>query len=574
MKQVKLGYEVGSGKEVKIQPSHLIVTGLSALSGKTTCLEALINRSKAKAVVFKTKPGEKGFTKGTLIPPFFKERCDWEYVESLLEATMREKMKFERSWIIDATKGANSLLEVKKNIDDKLKNDKLRALDKGIFTTLQAYFDKILPQLQYAKFSNTLDLNEGINIMDLERFSDEVKSLIIRSVIEKVLKERKNTIVVIPEAWNFLPQGRGNPCKETAISFIRQGATQQNFLWIDSQDITGVDKTILKQVSTWIMGKQMELNEVKRTLDQLPVSKKQRPKPEEIMQLKVGHFYACSPNLQEKIVHTYVEPSWLDKETAKAVAKGKVDVQELKAPTNLAPFAVQSHPSTPASQPSIAPKNNGAWRSELAETRNDFFDKAQGIQENMDALASKVLDIELQVRDSQPNLDEIVSKVLQKMPVRSNDAVPPINEEELVRRVLARVPSGGGKTYEVAPLELIRKKFLEEAKSKVLADVSSIDDEQKKMLKYIEAQGKGQPVSTIVTKCLFKTIGGSIKQATLNKLKQVSGLELLRYDNAHGKFHPCLKETIVKYCSQHGATEQEIQQVYDHIMHTLLGGEQ
>ena len=37
---IKLGYEIKTGKEVGINPSHLIVTGLTQLSGKTTTLGA------------------------------------------------------------------------------------------------------------------------------------------------------------------------------------------------------------------------------------------------------------------------------------------------------------------------------------------------------------------------------------------------------------------------------------------------------------------------------------------------------------------------------------------------------
>jgi hypothetical protein len=43
-----------------------------------------------------------------------------------------------------------------------------------------------------------------------------------------------------------------------------------NYLWLDSQDIAGVDKKILKQVPVWILGVQREANEIKRTLDRSP----------------------------------------------------------------------------------------------------------------------------------------------------------------------------------------------------------------------------------------------------------------------------------------------------------------
>jgi len=52
MKKIKLGYEVGTGEEVFIEPSHMIVTGLTQEAGKTTTLEALIHRSKKKGYRF------------------------------------------------------------------------------------------------------------------------------------------------------------------------------------------------------------------------------------------------------------------------------------------------------------------------------------------------------------------------------------------------------------------------------------------------------------------------------------------------------------------------------------------
>ena len=59
--EILLGYEIKTAKPVKIKPSHLIVTGVTQLSGKTTTLETLIKRSGLKAIVFKTKIGERSF---------------------------------------------------------------------------------------------------------------------------------------------------------------------------------------------------------------------------------------------------------------------------------------------------------------------------------------------------------------------------------------------------------------------------------------------------------------------------------------------------------------------------------
>jgi len=271
-KQILLGYEIKTGKKVDVPLTHLVVTGITQESGKTTTLEALIKRSGIKAVVFKTKIGEKGFSEGTVIPPYFKERFDWEYVLDLLQSLRKEQMKFEKGWIIRLCKKADSLLSLSQNIKLILASDeqakelfgkKLRDIDRNVLSILDAYLDKILPELQVSRFSNILELHDGVNIMDLERYTDEVASLIIKSVLDSVLKEFKNTIVVIPEAWKFIPQDSGNPCKGSVTSFIRQGATNGNYVWIDSQDITNTDKAPLKQISTWVLGYQSEINEIR-----------------------------------------------------------------------------------------------------------------------------------------------------------------------------------------------------------------------------------------------------------------------------------------------------------------------
>ena len=118
VKEIKLGYEIGTGKVVGIKPSHLIVTGLSQLSGKTTTLEALTSRSGLRAIIFKTKVGERSFSQGTEAPPFFRDRSDYEFVKSLIEAYSREKLFLEKGTLMRLCKGSASLIDIKKRVDD------------------------------------------------------------------------------------------------------------------------------------------------------------------------------------------------------------------------------------------------------------------------------------------------------------------------------------------------------------------------------------------------------------------------------------------------------------------------
>ncbi len=924
-RQIKIGYEIDEGNEVKIRLAHTVITGLTNESGKTTAIMGLIERSGLKAIIIKTKIGEKAITQGSLIPPFYKEDFDWEYASELLESSRKEKLKFERSWIIKYSRTANNLLEFKRNIDEALTNVKLRELEKSVLITLQAYLEKILPELQYAPLSKTLDIKEGINIMDLERFKEETQGLIIRSILNEVLNKEKNTIVIIPEAWKYLPEKLGSPVKRPAEAFIRQGATNNNFLFLDSmpgyeviltkingiikpmsfkglfnlegetkkegyheikklkenvetldsdnnrlrwyklkkvfrhkykgeilsintldgiidvspnhpvlkdvksnqtveaknlkvgnilqsrriekkwrlhnnkelfvgtedlawlfgfycaegwvsgkhfnmsnnnknliekakkiieknfhysvtvlsrkkpipnkkgeyykdnytidvnsprlnnyfseicynsknkfncetkkvpdriinapinikkafiegymqgdgskckgywnnvtsnsrililgvielmnaidgrinysihirddkpnslsialnkseirksirnrikkikkkqyfgylydievdspkhtfymgignirvhnsQDMTGVSKTILKQVSNWILGYQREVNEIKRTLDQIPLPKRNKPKPEDIATLKLGQFFVATSDFTKKV---YAQPSWLDNKTAKNVAIGKVNIGDIEQPTYIAPYQIVTR-----EQPLETDRDYGRpsqdikkiineLRDDFISNRNDFFNKFQQINESISAIQGAIFKIRNE--NQKIDEDEIVMRILQKSPLQNNITTS-INKEEIIKEILARVPKGQGNViYEVAPLEKIKKDFLKEAKEKILSDTSSLSNNAKKTLKYLESQGHGCSTKEICTKgYMYPQSGGGYGKTVLDSVKELEGIQVAERDAKKVNTFGRLKERIKYLLENHEATEQEIEQVYNHIINDLI----
>ena len=558
---IKLGYEVKTGKEVGIKPSHLIVTGITQLSGKTTTLEALIKRSGLKAVIFKTKIGEKSFTEGTEVAPFFRDRSDYEFVKSLIEAYAKEKLFLEKGTLMRLCKGSNSLIDIKKRVDDELASGKLRGLKEEIHTRLQHYLENLIPQIQYANLSKTLDIREGINIMNLERFSEEAQSLIIQSVADEVLKTMKGVIMVIPEAWKFIPQKYNNPCKRVVESYIRQGATNQNFIWIDSQDMAGVDKAPLKQISTWILGYQAERNEVEHTLDQISLPKKMKPKEEEIMSLKKGHFFLSS---YEGVFSVYVQPSWLSDEDAIKIAKGKLDVDKIEAPDNLTPY---SRPIEREQGKVEIRLDDSKIRKDLIELRGDFFNKIQEIQNFQRKLAEQIYNIKSQTHEV--NEDEIISKILQKMPT-FNGSNSSIDKDSIIKEVLLRIPkSTGSVVYEIAPLEKITKDFLEETKNNIISQVSQLNDKEKRMLKFLESQGKETKAKDIITKGWNLAESGSASTQITQCGKTLINFEFAK-KGTNGGWLSTLKSKLSNYLLIHQAKEQEIEQVYNHILMEML----
>lgn len=557
--KIKVGYEIETGKEVLIRPAHLIVTGVTQLSGKTTTLEALIKRSGLRAIVFKTKIGEKSFSEGIVVPPFFRDRSDYEFVRSLIEAYSKEKLYLEKGTLMKLCKGSASLLEIKKKVDEALLG-KLRGIENEIYTRLQHYLENLIPQIQYANLSSVLTVHEGVNIMNLERFTEEVQALIIQSVANEVLNTMKGVIVVIPEAWKFIPQKYRSPCKRAVESFIRQGATNNNFVWIDSQDMAGVDKIPLKQISTWILGYQSERNEVKHTLDQIPLPKGSKPSTEEIMTLRKGHFYVSS---YDGVVKTYVQPSWLDNKTAKKISLGKMKVEEIDKPDNLVPFAVESSGATSNAKKAEIRFDDSKIKKEITEVRIDFFNKIEELQTMIQKLGEKLFSVE--TKHQEINEDELFSKFLQKVPKASFD------RDKLIKDVISRIPRATGTTvYEVAPLEKMRKDFQEEAKNKIFEDVKTLTPDHHKIIRYVESRGQGINLTELVGKCFFlQTTSGGSRQKVSKWCKEIDALFLLKRDR-NSVTYPYLKERIKELTVNHGATEQEINQVYDHIIMEML----
>lgn len=331
MSEILLGYEVGSGAAVYVPYAHTVVCGQTQASGKTTTLEALLSRTGEKprpALAFVTKRAEGAFIGARRIPPYFRDRADWQFVESILEAMMRERMKYERQWIIRVCQGATSLEQVAANVEAALHGDGKKhqkaatGFAAGMYLQLSEYFKLLMPELKRLKMDmamhgSKLTLEPGLNVMDLSEYSTEMQSLAIASAMEEVYRMR-NVVTVIPEAWEFIPQGRNTPVKMAGIALIRKGAAGHNFMWLDSQDISGVEKSLLKQVGVWILGVQREINEVEHTLSQMGVPKKLKPKPEDVMQLRRGQFFVCFENVLKRV---YVRPRWMPEKAAIAIAK-------------------------------------------------------------------------------------------------------------------------------------------------------------------------------------------------------------------------------------------------------------
>lgn len=374
MKNIRVGYELVTGKPLDVPLRHTAVSGITQQSGKTTTLEAMTTRSGLRAIAFLTKKGEKGFRLMRTIPPYLEQKVDWQSVQAILESTMTERMKFQRSWIMEVCeekephhigpagckycgagvprkvlqpgpkgKGkkfvtvrdedpehkANCALagwDVPESLEDVQSNlrkaiQSARGLNESVYRELIHYLDIVIPQVKRLKYSQELKLAPGINVMDLTDCTEELQSLIIGSTIDYIYENEKNTITIIPEAARLLPRQRSSPVSMATENLIRQGGTQGNWIWLDTQDLASVSTPILKSISVWILGVQREGNEVQRTLDLIPIHPKLRPI--EVQELGRGQFIVAYDKVVAKV---YVQPAGMEPEHAQAIAMGDESV--------------------------------------------------------------------------------------------------------------------------------------------------------------------------------------------------------------------------------------------------------
>jgi hypothetical protein len=204
-----------------------------------------------------------------------------------------------------------------------------------------------------------------------------MQHLVIRSTLEWVLHSAERTVVVVPEAWKFIPQGRGTPVKLAAEAYIRQAAALKNYLWLDSQDIAGVEKIILKSCPVWILGVQREANEIQRTLDQIPGAKK-RIHAEDVARLGLGQFYVCHG---DQITKAYAQPRWLEDRDAQAIARGQLDVHSARL-TDLA-FQLQPPVAVTLAEESTVTEQEAA---ELREENTRLQDEARDLRARIEVL--------------------------------------------------------------------------------------------------------------------------------------------------------------------------------------------
>lgn len=333
-------YKVGSGEPVDLPLHHMIVFGMTEFSGKTTMIEAAISASGYRGLTFRAKRGELGFEGAKKIPIFFDDRglVTWRNLIGLMTAMFSDKIdrepgvKYAIQTVCKRPTQAKTLREIYERAKQKQSEEKPGSFKEEVFGKLVNYLEEVIPELEKIHYTDKLELgNEGLYMMDLEGLSDAVKNLIIASTARKIYTDLSNIICVIPEVKKYIPAKIGTPVKWVITLILSEGRSVGNYVWLDTQNMKGIDKEPPRNIDIRLFGRQPDAYEIRELQKALPMEP-DPPSVKEMMTLDVGQFYA---KLKNEFVKVYARPVWLPEEIAVRVAKREIspdseDVQRHK----------------------------------------------------------------------------------------------------------------------------------------------------------------------------------------------------------------------------------------------------
>jgi len=643
METIRLGYETGTGDPVDVKLKHAVFTGVTE-SGKTTAIEGCIRqeiRQGRTGLVFLTKKGEEEFTRGNQVKPFFKDNPGQHqdlvaYVQELLEALTGKSLNRAESELInvvdarshDEIEKAETLEDVHDNLNTLLELDNdtdspvsLHGKVRSEFLKLEKYFDRVMSQFDEAQLADTLHVEKGeLNIMDLRGFNRELQSLIIERTLQKIYRELTDVRVAIPEAWKFAPQQGSNICKDAIVQFVREGATNDNYLLIDAQDMTRVAKEPLKQMRQWNLGLQMEKNEVERTRDQMPVPKNRAPSKEEIMNIITGHFFYCeaSQNRDEvQVIKYYSKPAWMDNiewedksgdELAKSIAEGETDPAPLVEAIDEGRIDIGTEKveDEPAQQVDQEPETE---EIDYEEQYNKMQSRVENLEEKVEFLKQEIEEQEREIEEKNQKIEELeedsedeesstpgIAETIKNHGKNNDDDNDGISEEQL-EELKSQIPSrdeivdtvesvihskniatqgdiqtqiqdleveGKDTNYADNIREEILQEYQEEAVHKIMEEVDGMTDRQKNLLLYIEARGKSVSSKTNWYRNALNTTGG-YGTAMKEYMDELEAQGFVRVDKG-GNVHPETEEKVDEKLSEYNAGQDEVRNTYNKVL--------
>jgi len=286
-------FSVPSGEPVTLEPFHYAIIGQTQFSGKTTLIKRLSEWVAAQGymvLVFDTKETEADYAGfGEEVPVCLRETTDSFVLIGLLESMFRRRLTpyyATLSRLTEAAKGFDDIIARAKELEARTKSSWLKDACRVLYDLLE----RLRNETAKVETVPQLKLYPGINRMVINDFSLEAQQLIVKNAFEDALTLYKRKLVlVIDEAFKFIPQGYSSAATRAIMNLMTQGAKTGLFGWISTQFLAVTDKDPLKACAVKFLGTQDHITEVRHTLDLIPEARG-KFSTDDIMKLKLGHW--------------------------------------------------------------------------------------------------------------------------------------------------------------------------------------------------------------------------------------------------------------------------------------------
>lgn len=275
------------------------------------------------------------------IPICFVETTDPLDLKNLMEPVVGAKMMYYFDKIIEEAI-FDSLGEIQRNIESKIEKAdkgimKIYGKELGKLRVINFTLKKLVNLIERPNITSELQLKNGFNVMPVSL--PEVKNpnlkrafqqLIVRSTLILLLSDPKyeRTLLVLDENHKWNPQRYASICKQPLSEFISEGRSQDKIVWQSDQALTKIDKESLKNVKIWVVGQQLESNEVEDAVNTVNDITDLKVTDREIKTLKIGNFIIVD-GLNGKVENAYLQPYGVSDEVGmRVVAENNPDLAE------------------------------------------------------------------------------------------------------------------------------------------------------------------------------------------------------------------------------------------------------
>ena len=309
-----------SSLSVIIEPNQIFIAGTTG-TGKSELMRRLIAEAEELGMTLliidvKKKRDYADFNAD--IRPYIKQQMEPIVIKDSIETTERYTIKQQFGALIDTVAESETWQEMLAFTEQEMKT--ASKWDRKDFKILRYFLKRLIDDYNKFDWSDTLELKKGINVIDVSQMQTQMQQLVVGSIINHVYDNLEGVTIIMDEAHKFVPQGKTTGCSRDVVDYAREGRASENWLWLADQTMAGVEKNVLKQMQYWILGRQTEVNEVEKTVKQIPRAKRLGINADYIQTLGVGEFLVAS---HEGVKKTYVQPIWVDDATAISVAIGE-----------------------------------------------------------------------------------------------------------------------------------------------------------------------------------------------------------------------------------------------------------